>query len=192
MPNGMSTPSAMPPPCSTACCMTGAAPATWQQARWPSRLPDSLLECNNKARPHGMSLWPPCALSTHIDVPTYLGMSPRLRRASWAATKATQSHGTSPATAPDPMMHHRPCDASNTSNDMFVPSGTSPGVPNTGLMTPRWAERARMLPNGGITPHDHTPSTDVPQHVWSPRHVVWTLNNGPSAGNTAPAVSLAP
>ena len=68
---------------------------------------------------------------------TYLGMSPRLRRASWAASKAAQSHGTSPAAAPDPTACHRPCDAPNTLNDMFMPSGTSPGVPNAGLMTPR-------------------------------------------------------
>ena len=166
MPNGVSMPSGTPPPCSMACCVTGAAPAAWQQARPPPRVS-----------------------TTPVDVPTYLGTSPRLRRAGWAATKAVQSRGTSPAAAPDPTMRHWPCDASNMSN---VPLGTSPGVPNAGLMTPRRAETARTSPNSGVAPHGHTSSTDVRQRVWSPRHVVWTLNDGPSAGNTAPAMSPAP
>ena len=185
-------PSATPPPHSTACCVRGVAPAAWQQARWLSRLPDSSSHRDDEARPHGVSPWPPRALTMHIDVPTFLGMSPRLRRAGWAAMKAAQSCGTSPAVAPDPTMRHRPCDASNTLNDVFVPSGSmSPGVPNAGLTTPRRAETARMPPNSGVAPRDRTSSLDVPRRVWSPRHVIWTLNDGPSAGNTAPAVSLA-
>ena len=106
MPNGVSTPSATPPPHSMACCMIGAAPATWQQARWPSRLPDSSLGRDDEARPHGASRRPPRALNTHVNVPIYLGTSQRLRRAGWAATKAAQSRGTSPAAAPDPTMRH--------------------------------------------------------------------------------------
>ena len=106
MPNGVSMPSGTPPPRSTACCVTGVAPAIGQQARRPSRPPDSLSECDDDAWPHGMSLWPPRASTTPVDVPTYLGTSPRLRRASWAATKAAQSRGTSPAVAPDPTMSH--------------------------------------------------------------------------------------
>ena len=135
MPNGVSTPSATPPPCSTACCVIGTAPATWQQAQWPSRLLDSLSHRDDDARPHRMSLWLPRASTTPIDVPTYLGMSPRLRRAGWAATKAARSHGMSPAVAPDPMARHQPSDAPNTSNDVFMPSGTSPGAPNAELTT---------------------------------------------------------
>ena len=159
-----------------ACCMAGMAPTTWQQAWQPSRPPDSSLHRDDNARPHGTSPQPPRVSTTPIDVPTYLGTSPRLRRAGWAATKAAQSRGTSPAAAPDPTMRHWPCDASNTSNDMFMPSGTSLGVLNAGLMTPRWAETAGTPPNGSIAPHSHTSSTDVRQCVWSPRHVVWTLN----------------
>ena len=106
MPNGVSTPSAMPPPRSTACCVTGAALAAWQQARWLSRLPDSSSGHNDEAWPHGASPRPPRALNMHVDVPIYLGTSQRLRRAGWAATKAAQSRSTSPAAAPDPTMCH--------------------------------------------------------------------------------------
>ena len=192
MPNGMSMPSGAPPPCSMPCCMTGMAPATWQQAQWPSWLPDSSSGRNDKAWPHGMSPWLPCVLNTHNDMPNYLGMSPRLRRAIWEAMKAARSHSTSPAMAPNPTMRHWPCNALNTLNDVFVPLGTSPGVPNAGLMTPRQAETAGMPPNGGIVPHDRMSSPDVPRRVWVTRHVIWTLNNGPPAGNTAPAMSPAP
>ena len=136
MPNGVSTPSATSPPCSTACCMTGAAPAAWQQARPPGQPPDSSSHRDDDAQPHAASPQPLHAPTMPINVPTYVGTSPRLRRASWAATTAAQSRGTSPATAPGPTMRHRPCDASNTSNDMFVPSGTSPGALNAGLTTP--------------------------------------------------------
>ena len=44
---------------------------------------------DNDAWPHGVSPQPLRVLNMHVDVPTYLGMSPRLRRASWAASKAT-------------------------------------------------------------------------------------------------------
>ena len=192
MPNGVSMPSGTHPPCSTACCMTGAAPAAWQQAQWLSRPPGSSSGHNDDAQPDGASPRLPHALNTHADVPTYLGTSPRLRRAGWAAMKAVQSRGTSPAVAPDPMAHYWPCDAPNMSNDMFMPLGTSLGALNAGLTTPRRAETAGMPPNGGVVPRNHTSSLDVPRRVWSPRHVIWTLNNGPSAGNMAPAVSPAP
>ena len=65
------------------------SPAAWQQAQWLSRLPDLSLGHNNEVQPHGVLPQPPCVLNTHIDVPTFLGMSPRLRRAGWEATKAT-------------------------------------------------------------------------------------------------------
>ena len=125
-----------------ACCVIGTAPATWQQARWPSRLLDSSSHCDDDVWPHSASPWPPRASTMPVDVPTYLGMSPRLRRASWAATKAARSRGMSPATAPNPTARHWPCDAPNTSNDVFVPLGTSLGAPNARLTTPRWAETA--------------------------------------------------
>ena len=172
MPNGISTPSAMPPPCSMACCVIGMDPAAWQQARWPSRLPDLSSHCDDEVRPHGVSPRPPHALTTHIDMPTFLGTSPRLRRAGWAVMKAVQSHGMSPAMAPDPTARHQPCDALDTSNDVLVPSGMCPGVLNAGLTTPRWAETARMPPNGSVAPRGCTSSPDVPRRVWSPRHVV--------------------
>ena len=66
------------------------------------------------------------------------------------------------------MVHHWPCDTLNTLNNVFVPSGTSLGALNTGLMTPKQAETAGMLPNSGVARPPPAMSTSIDVDYGSP------------------------